>query len=164
MQALELAAPGVRVDRRHDQLGVFTTRGFAVGEEILTVNGRAVDGPSRYSIQVGPGVHVEPGDEPGGSPHATRFPWQFLNHACAPTAMLLGRRLLARVALVAGDEVTFDYDSTEWDMAAPFACGCGQPCCRRRIAGYRHLSREARDALAPLVAPHLLASARGERR
>lgn len=160
MQALQLAVPEVRVAFRADQLAVYTTAAFAAGAEILTVTGRAADAPSRFSIQVGLDEHLEPGDETGISPAATRFPWRFLNHSCAPTAMLSGRRLLARVPLAIGDEVTFDYDTTEWTMAEPFDCGCGHVGCRGRVAGYRHLGAGVRAALAPLVAPHLLAIAR----
>ena len=48
----------------------------------------------------------------------------------------------------------FDYDSTEWDMAAPFDCGCGSPKCRGTVRGFRHLSDEQRAELIA-IAPHL---------
>ncbi|MEZ6038262.1 MAG: hypothetical protein R3F29_12330 [Planctomycetota bacterium] len=163
MQSLELVVPGIRVAFRAEQLAVYATVPFAAGDEILVVFGREAGAPSRFSIQVGLDQHLEPGDETGVSPAASRFPWRFLNHACAPTAMLSGRRLLARTPLAIGDEVTFDYDSTEWEMAEPFPCGCGHVTCRGRIAGYRHLDVAARAALAPLVAPHLLTMARAAR-
>jgi hypothetical protein len=38
-----------------------------------------------------------------------------------------------------GDEITFFYPSTEWDMAAPFVCNCNQDNCLQVIAGAYHL-------------------------
>ena len=40
-------------------------------------------------------------------------------------------------------------------MAAPFECGCGAAACMRTVAGFRHLSPAAQDALAPLASPYL---------
>jgi hypothetical protein len=51
-----------------------------------------------------------------------------------------------RVAVVEdvrpGDELTFFYPATEWDMAVPFDCTCGAPECLGRIAGAKHLPRD----------------------
>lgn len=41
-----------------------------------------------------------------------------------------------------GDELTFFYPSTEWDMAQPFSCFCGTPSCRGRISGARNMSHD----------------------
>lgn len=34
-----------------------------------------------------------------------------------------------------GDELTFFYPSTEWEMDQPFECACGEEGCRGRIEG-----------------------------
>ena len=46
--------------------------------------------------------------------------------------------------LTAGDELTFFYPSTEWDMAQPFTCSCGAPDgrCKGWIAGASRLGKE----------------------
>lgn len=38
-----------------------------------------------------------------------------------------------------GDELTFFYPSTEWDMAQPFDCLCGSGVCKGRISGARDM-------------------------
>ena len=37
--------------------------------------------------------------------------------------------------LKAGDELSFFYPSTEWSMAQPFDCRCGEKECKGRISG-----------------------------
>lgn len=160
MHVVEPSVSRVRIAFRRDQVAVCAGVRFRAGDEILVVRGRIAPAPSRFSVQIGVAEHVVPEDETGLSVVATHYPWRFLNHSCAPTAALRGRRLLASCEIAAGDEVTFDYETTEWEMAAPFACGCGQPECRGRIAGYRHLDAARRQRLAAMVAPHLLAMLR----
>jgi len=42
--------------------------------------------------------------------------------------------------LTKGDELTFFYPSTEWDMAQPFVCNCGNATCLQLINGASHLN------------------------
>lgn len=44
--------------------------------------------------------------------------------------------------LAAGEELTFFYPSTEWEMDRPFICLCGSPSCVRLVAGAKHLAVE----------------------
>lgn len=149
--------PRVAVARVHRQFQVTATQGIAAGEAILAIDGAVVAQPSRWSIQVGEAEHVE---LPAPLPLADELdchPWRFLNHACAPNAMLCGRTLVARRAIAKGDEVTFDYTTTEYEMACPFLCGCGAPDCLGVVRGFRWLSPAQRQARAPWLAAHLLA-------
>lgn len=41
-----------------------------------------------------------------------------------------------------GDELTFFYPSTEWDMAQPFDCHCGSENCLGKVRGASELTRE----------------------
>ncbi len=52
-------------------------------------------------------------------------------------------------------EITFDYNTTDWDMAHPFACACGTLACVGVVRGYRHLDDAARGRLLPFLAEHL---------
>lgn len=47
--------------------------------------------------------------------------------------------------LQVGDELTFFYPSTEWDMVQPFRCRCSAPkgVCHVRISGARDMERAA---------------------
>ena len=87
-----------------------------------------------------------------------------MNHGCRPNVRIdTERRAMVALAEIApGDELVFDYNSTEWDMAEPFACRCGAPGCYGVVRGYRHLSAEQQVRLAPIAAPHVVAmSAQG---
>jgi hypothetical protein len=41
-----------------------------------------------------------------------------------------------------GDEFTFFYPSTEWDMIQPFTCYCGYSNCLKQIQGALYLTDE----------------------
>ena len=62
---------------------------------------------------------------------------RFANHSCDPSLVFDTARMEARVvderALRVGDELTFFYPSTEWEMDRPFECQCRQS--RNRSTG-----------------------------
>jgi|SRR6187549_2657874 len=68
---------------------------------------------------------------------------QYINHSCAPTVFFdtTSMELVCLKAMNPGDEFTFFYPSTEWDMAQPFDCNCGSPECLHVIQGAAHLSK-----------------------
>lgn len=53
-----------------------------------------------------------------------------------------------------GDEVTYDYNTTEYSMASPFLCHCGH-CSGTEIRGFRHLSIPERQRRARILAAYL---------
>jgi hypothetical protein len=79
----------------------------------------------------------------------------YLNHSCAPNVAIDVERMVVTAIrpIAAGDELTFFYPSTEWDMAQPFQCWCGAEGCLGWVEGARHV---VRDVLAHhVVAPHI---------
>ena len=55
--------------------------------------------------------------------------------------------------IAVGEELTFFYPSTEWEMARPFACACGAPECIRLVASAKYL---AVDSLSRyFINPHI---------
>jgi hypothetical protein len=66
----------------------------------------------------------------------------FLNHSCHPTVLVDTNCLMVFAAtdIIAGEELTFFYSSTEWKMVRPFICLCGSSQCLHYIAGAQHLS------------------------
>lgn len=147
--------PRLAVQRANGQFQVVALAPIAAGENLLHVNGRVVDRPSRYSVQIGPHEHVDPPVPDDLADDMDRHAWRFLNHSCAPNAVLRGRTLVARCDIARGCEITFDYATTEYEMAEPFACGCGAPQCRGLIRGFLALTPAQVQALAPDLAPHL---------
>ncbi len=69
---------------------------------------------------------------------------QYINHSCAPNAFFntTTMELVCIQAMQPGDEFTFFYPGTEWEMAQPFVCNCGHTACLQLINGASHLSVE----------------------
>lgn len=133
----------------NDQSGVYAGREFEPGERVMDVEGDISPQPSRYSIQIGVDRHVHP--------WGPDTPWMYLNHSCRPNLAYdsASAGMVAIELIRPGDQLTFNYLTTEWEMAEAFDCACGDPQCFGRIAGYRHLDAEARDRLAGDRVPHI---------
>ncbi|ORX57462.1 hypothetical protein DM01DRAFT_1334082 [Hesseltinella vesiculosa] len=104
---------------------------YPKGSAVVNLQG-LTHGPKRYStVQVSESDHVELNSD-----------LVFMNHSCDPS-MHMDVDRMAVVALKdikAGDEMTFFYPSTEWDMAQPFACWCGSSKCIEMVQGAKHIS------------------------
>ena len=85
--------------------------------------------PNTYTVQIGREQHVEVKELAS------------MNHSCNPSTFLDTTRMLVFAArdLVPGDELTFFYPSTEWEMSSPFICLCGASNCINVVAGARFL-------------------------
>ncbi|MEY5032012.1 MAG: Phosphoribosylformylglycinamidine synthase [Planctomycetota bacterium] len=86
-----------------------------------------------------------------------RHPWRFLNHSCDPSAAVQSRSLIALRPIAAGEQITFDYTTTEGSMAEPFTCLCGASGCVGTVRGFAHLSAAEQRARRDRLAPHLRA-------
>jgi len=103
--------------------------------------------PTMYTVQVAPGKHVD-----------VKTPLMYTAHSCAPSGKIVVSeqatggwtvQVESTRDLSKGEWVTFDYNSTEWDMQSPFDCACGAPSCRKSIKGAKYLSKEDAAALLP---------------
>ena len=54
-----------------------------------------------------------------------------------------------------GEELTFNYATTEFDDPDSFECTCGSPGCYGLYRGFVHLSREQQQAIRHLLSPYL---------
>ncbi|KAE9375805.1 putative galactose-proton symport [Stipitochalara longipes BDJ] len=69
----------------------------------------------------------------------------YINHSCAPSVIFdtASFSILAGPnGLKEGEELTFFYPSTEWDMAQGFSCFCGAETCRGYISGAKNMKPE----------------------
>ncbi|MFI7235656.1 SET domain-containing protein-lysine N-methyltransferase [Streptomyces cyaneofuscatus] len=113
--------------------GVYAVRDFAVGE--LVVRGRVErvePHRTRHSFQKDWDLHVEL-DETARS----------INHCCSPNAGVVdnvvgGYDFVAMRVIREGEEVTWDYESTEYESIAVQSCLCGSAVCRGRTRGFKH--------------------------
>ena len=130
-------------------VGVFAAQSFGTGERLAVFDAEFVAEATKYTIQVDEGRHLVTEGNLGA----------FLNHSCEPNSLFVAEKLeiVALKPLEVGDEVTFNYLTSEWDMASPFQCQCGFQSCHGYIRGFRHLSSDQKMRLSRLALPYLLA-------
>jgi hypothetical protein len=118
------------IQNQNKYRSLVTQRAFRKGEVIYAIPNEVIHNkPTQYTVQVGRSQHVEVGK------------LSVLNHSCNPNVILDTTRMLVFAArdIPAGEELTFFYPSTEWEMAAPFICLCGAVNCIHVVAGARFL-------------------------
>tara|TARA_R110002072_G_scaffold25443_6_gene85076 strand:+ start:5138 stop:5668 length:531 start_codon:yes stop_codon:yes gene_type:complete len=168
MPATNLRKPSTRtslaIGSHHGQLCAIAARSYEVGDEIVHLSGALVEKPTRFSVQVGPNEHVDPPSGAALEELIGEHTWRYMNHSCQPNAAFRGRTLIAVRAIAVGDEVSFHYAATEYEMAEPFTCHCGASTCVGTLQGYRYLSKLQRQRIAPFAQPHVLAEAAREDR
>ena len=117
------------------QKSLHATVSFSPGDVICPFTaGTIQDHPTYLTVQTATSKHI------------TLMPefLQYINHSCAPNVFFdtTSMQLICLRPLQPGDELTFFYPSTEWDMAQPFVCNCGSEECLQLINGASHLSAE----------------------
>lgn len=148
-------APPVAVVRAGRQFLLVAARLIASGDRLFEIHGEDCDEPNQWSVQVGPTTHVIVPPEVDLALQLDQYPWRFMNHHCEPNTRIEGRCVIAVRAIAPGDELTFNYNTTEWEMAVSFECGCGSTECGGTIRGHRHLSAAERERLRPMTSPYL---------
>lgn len=150
-----MCACAVRVDHTGGVMGAaaVAARRANPGDVLMTIRESDAEvrtEPSKFTIQIGRGRHLY-------AESVIR-----MNHSFEPTIRLElpaqhaddADALLVLVAdreIEPGDPITFDYNTTEWEMAEPFACaGTG-----RQVRGFMHLSAPEREAILGRALPHI---------
>jgi len=120
------------------QKSLIATKKFKPGELISLFHaGTTSSRPTYLTVQVGDKKHITLQPE---------F-LQYINHSCDPNAFFntTTMELTCLKAMKPGDEFSFFYPSTEWNMAQPFDCYCGSPKCLHTISGASHIAPEILD-------------------
>lgn len=139
--------PATRIERgTADGSRLVATGPIAEGETVIASDGERYDRAITYSIQVEADEHMMGAGA--------------LNHRCVDPSCVVDPAtgdLVAARDLAAGDALDFNYLTTEWCMATPFACRCGSALCWGEIAGFSALPVRHRRLLASTlpIAMHL---------
>jgi hypothetical protein len=125
----------VLLNNSSSQKSLHATVSFAPGDIICDFGAATTQSyPTYLTVQTGTDRHI------------TLMPefLQYINHSCMPNVFFdtTTMQLLCIAPLQPGDEFTFFYPSTEWEMAQPFVCNCGSKGCLQLINGASHLSVE----------------------
>ncbi len=106
---------------------------FYAGDVLCTFSaGETLSQPTYLTVQVEEEKHITLQPE---------F-LQYINHSCNPNVFFdtTTFQLIALTKIETGDEFTFFYPSTEWNMAQPFNCFCNTARCLHQIQGAVYLS------------------------
>jgi hypothetical protein len=107
-------------------------RGAAAGVVLARFDtSNLIENPSYLSIQVSEHKHILL------SPSFL----ELINHSCDPNAFFCvsSGELRSLKHISAGDEISFFYPSTEWQMVRPFQCGCASQACLVTIRGAAYI-------------------------
>ncbi len=128
---MNIKMPESLVIRKQDKYRSLTTsKAYRRGEIICPIPAESMySRPNQFTVQIGIDRHVEVRELAS------------TNHSCDPSTILDTTRMLmiATRDLAPGDELTFFYPSTEWEMSSPFICLCGAANCIHVVAGARFL-------------------------
>ena len=128
---MTIKMPESLVIRKQDRYRSLTTsKAYRRGEIICPIPTEAqYSKPNQFTVQIGIDRHVEVRELAS------------TNHSCDPSVILDTTRMqvIATRDLAPGDELTFFYPSTEWEMSSPFICLCGAANCIHVVAGARFL-------------------------
>jgi len=125
----------VLLNKETNQKALFAAVNFAPGDVICSFLANISQTYATYlTVQTGVDRHITLKPE---------F-LQYINHSCEPTVFFntTSMELVCLRDMQPGDEFTFFYPSTEWEMAQPFVCNCGSASCLQLINGASHLSVE----------------------
>ncbi|NUO83889.1 SET domain-containing protein-lysine N-methyltransferase [candidate division KSB1 bacterium] len=105
----------------------------------------------RYAYQISEELYA-------GRKHNTpEDPADYTNHSCdANTWFVNDHTMTARRDILPGEEVTYDYATSETDENFLMACGCGAANCRKIIRGTDHLLPEVQAAYGSHMMQHAL--------
>ncbi|HET6350390.1 MAG TPA: SET domain-containing protein [Candidatus Krumholzibacteria bacterium] len=116
--------------------GLFARERVRSGEVLLVWGGDVVSGDMlkwmseekrRLAVQIEEDLYlVTPNEGPA----------DWVNHSCDPNAGLVGQIVLVALRDIRmGEEICFDYATSDGSPYDEFECGCGSRVCRRHVTG-----------------------------
>lgn len=148
--------PNIKIVETDVGKAVEATCDIEKGQELFSFVGKVIEKPNMFTVQLSETKHLECEGGP-----------EFTAHSCDPNSMMVfgethtaTTKLVATRAIKKGELITFNYCSTEWDMASTFQCKCGSTNCFGEIRGFKHCTDEQRSDLQGSLAPYLLSKKR----
>jgi hypothetical protein len=135
-------------------LGFFADKKFKKGDKLRPLVGKKVNisVATPEAIQISKDEFID-----------TKYlvPEDFINHSCSPNAMadVVKRQFTAIKDIAKNDEITFNYNTTEYDMkryGGDFDCVCGAKNCLGNIKGFKYLTNSQKSKLKSRLTPFLL--------
>lgn len=115
--------------------GYIAKEDISKGVKLMEFDGEVKTEPDAMSLQIGKNKYL-------GGPGA-------VNHSCNPNCHIEfdPPRLISSQYIEKGDQITFNYLTTEWELAEPFKCRCNSNNCFEKIKGFKYLENEDREKI-----------------
>ena len=117
------------------QSALYARKDFQAGDKFNEVGASAIlKSPSYLTVQKDTDEHI--------CLHPQFL--QYINHSCSPNVFfdISNGYVVCLQDIKVGTELTYFYPSTEWKMASPFQCNCGNDNCLQVIRGAAFLPLE----------------------
>lgn len=142
----------IEMKRYNDFKGLFARKDIIAGSVIFLMKGIISTRPNKYSVQLGHDKHIDfppvrmPNDD-------LDYAWQYVNHSCEPNGYVNAAEytFCALRNIRKGEEITFNYLTTESELATPFRCECGSAKCFGFIRGNKFLTVDQIAELLPVT-------------
>lgn len=144
---------GVLVDSHGRRL--VAIRPIAAGHRLFTIEGREISAPTRYSVQIGAGLHIDQECAHDPNDMVRRFFYRYMDHDCDPTTIIRNRVVISIRDIEPGDGITFNYNTTEYELATPFACRCGSALCVGMVRGAKYMTSVQRARVEDYLPDYL---------
>ena len=134
-------------------IGLFAKEDIIEGSVMFYLKGEVSIHPNKYSIQLDLNKHLDfPAVRKANDD--LDYCWQYLNHSCEPNGYMNIEEFTFRAlrSVRKGEEITFNYLTTEFELATPFNCQCGSARCFGFIQGNKYLTTIQMAELLLLVA------------
>lgn len=131
--------------------GLYARKNIIAGSVIFPLKGRISKRATKYTVQLSSDKHIDfplirkPNDH-------LDYAWQYVNHNCEPNGYVNAEEFTfcAMRNIRKGEEITFNYLTTEYELATPFQCGCRAEKCFGFIQGYKFLTTDQIAELMPV--------------
>jgi hypothetical protein len=133
----------VEMKRSKGYKGLYARKDIIAGSVIFVLKGRISGRGNKYSVELSRGKHLDFPLTRKPNDHLD-YAWQYVNHSCEPNGYVNAAELsfCALRDIGEGEEITFNYLTTEYELASPFLCECPSPKCFGLIRGYKFMTAE----------------------
>jgi len=140
----------IEVKEQDGYKGVFAKETIAPESVIFYLNGTLTKLPTKYTIELSRNCHLSFPTIRKKRNADLNYNWQYLNHCCEPNGYInpSDRTFRALREIAPGEEINFNYLTTESALAVPFTCTCGSANCFGLIQGRDFLTAEELERLA----------------
>lgn len=151
------ARPAAAASASNRGYGSFASEPIAAGEIVAAFGGRCV---TRHEFDLLPtsqqirSVQIDENLYMAGAPEPE--PADFINHSCDPNCGLSGNVVLVALRDIAiGEELAYDYATTDGSDYDEFECECGTPACRGKVSGHDWMLPELQLRYRGSFSPYL---------